>query len=183
MRIRFQERLIAKNAWRDYSSSANTNFAFEAFETEEKKAFHSPPPPVSSLSRPREMMASNGHSVDNHNQHVSQQMQQQPSHQQMHQHNQRNSVSAMVPGPRATYSLPRAPGPRQYSTASPGPGPTQGYYTQDRRNMPRYNSKGSGGQHTNALQPQPDFYFMPSQRKYSGEVVRVYVDYGNQKPK
>lgn len=28
---------------------------------------------------------------------------------------------------------------------------------------------------------QPDFYFMPSQRKYSGEVVRVYVDYNNQK--
>lgn len=27
---------------------------------------------------------------------------------------------------------------------------------------------------------QPDFYFMPSQRKYSGEVVRVYVDYNNQ---
>lgn len=26
---------------------------------------------------------------------------------------------------------------------------------------------------------QPDFYFMPSQRKYSGEVVRVYVDYNN----
>lgn len=29
---------------------------------------------------------------------------------------------------------------------------------------------------------QPDFYFMPSQRKYSGEVVRVYVDY-NKMPK
>lgn len=27
---------------------------------------------------------------------------------------------------------------------------------------------------------QPDFYFMPSQRKYSGEVVRVYVDYNGQ---
>lgn len=26
---------------------------------------------------------------------------------------------------------------------------------------------------------QPDFYFMPSQRRYSGEVVRVYVDYNN----
>lgn len=30
---------------------------------------------------------------------------------------------------------------------------------------------------------QPDFYFMPSQRKYSGEVVRVYVDYGSQATK
>ena len=31
-------------------------------------------------------------------------------------------------------------------------------------------------------QPQPltpDFYFMPHQRRYSGEVVRVFVDYNN----
>ena len=27
----------------------------------------------------------------------------------------------------------------------------------------------------------PDFYFMPSQRKYSGEVVRVYVDHNNKR--
>jgi hypothetical protein len=27
---------------------------------------------------------------------------------------------------------------------------------------------------------QPDFYFMPHQRRYSGEVVRVFVDYDNQ---
>lgn len=25
----------------------------------------------------------------------------------------------------------------------------------------------------------PDFYFMPHQRRYSGEVVRVFVDYNN----
>lgn len=30
-------------------------------------------------------------------------------------------------------------------------------------------------------QPSPDFYFMPHQRKYSGDVVRVHVDY-NKKP-
>ena len=28
-------------------------------------------------------------------------------------------------------------------------------------------------------QLQPDFYFMPHQRRYSGEVVRVFVDYNN----
>ncbi len=32
---------------------------------------------------------------------------------------------------------------------------------------------GAGG----ASAANPDFYFMPSQRKYSGEVVRVYVDH------
>ncbi|KRT85124.1 hypothetical protein AMK59_378 [Oryctes borbonicus] len=34
--------------------------------------------------------------------------------------------------------------------------------------------------HRSPQDMQPDFYFMPSQRKYSGEVVRVYVDYNNQ---
>ena len=29
-------------------------------------------------------------------------------------------------------------------------------------------------------QMQPDFYFMPHQRKYSSDVVRVFVDYENQ---
>ena len=28
-------------------------------------------------------------------------------------------------------------------------------------------------------QLQPDFYFMPHQRRYSGEVVRVFVDHNN----
>lgn len=30
---------------------------------------------------------------------------------------------------------------------------------------------------------QPDFYFMPHQRRYSGEVVRVFVDYNKEQPK
>jgi len=66
-----------------------------------------------------------------------------------------------------------------------------GYYTQDRRNRNSHNP--NGGNYSNYGQRQasadrsngtdtPDFYFMPSQRKYSGEVVRVYVDY-NKDPK
>jgi len=69
-----------------------------------------------------------------------------------------------VPGPieRTTYSLPRT----VHQAGGVGP-PHNGYYTQDRhRGPPRPHSE-----------LQPDFYFMPSQRKYSGEVVRVYVDY------
>lgn len=69
-----------------------------------------------------------------------------------------------VPGPieRTTYSLPRT----VHQAGGAGP-PHNGYYTQDRhRGPPRPHSE-----------LQPDFYFMPSQRKYSGEVVRVYVDY------
>lgn len=81
-----------------------------------------------------------------------------------------------------TYSLPRTVAQSQNHP---------GYYTQDRRqrypqqqrnghkshNSPsdQANGRGSGAD-------TPDFYFMPSQRKYSGEVVRVYVDY-NKDPK
>ncbi|XP_011304323.1 uncharacterized protein [Fopius arisanus] len=154
-----QERLIAHNAWRDYSTGANTNFAFEAFETEEK----APPPPVSSLPRHRDVTdgviprSSNGMStMENHH---------------------RLSSHQQLSAPRATYSLPRAPGPRQ-----PPPPPQPGYYTQDRRNH-RPKSHHGNGISSQQTSQQPDFYFMPSQRKYSGEVVRVYVDYGNQKPK
>lgn len=74
-----------------------------------------------------------------------------------------------------------------------------GYYTQDRRNRSSNNPNGggNGGNYNNYHHRQatmersngngngadtPDFYFMPSQRKYSGEVVRVYVDY-NKDPK
>ncbi|XP_063986455.1 uncharacterized protein LOC135167306 isoform X2 [Diachasmimorpha longicaudata] len=154
-----KERLIAHNAWRDYSTGANTNFAFEAFETEEK----APPPPVSSLPRHRDITdgviprSSNGMTtMENHH---------------------RLSSHQQLSAPRATYSLPRAPGPRQ-----PPPPPQPGYYTQDRRNH-RPKSHHGNGMSSQQTSQQPDFYFMPSQRKYSGEVVRVYVDYGNQKPK
>jgi hypothetical protein len=63
-----------------------------------------------------------------------------------------------------------------------------GYYTQDRRakNSSSQNPNGSHRQtaerSNNGGADTPDFYFMPSQRKYSGEVVRVYVDY-NKDPK
>jgi len=44
-----------------------------------------------------------------------------------------------------------------------------------------HHSAGNGRQRgdNGASNPatNPDFYFMPSQRKYSGEVVRVYVDH------
>lgn len=171
-----QDRLIANNAWRDYSSGANTNFAFEAFETEEK----APPPPVSSLPRSRDTIdngaaprssagavaALAAHPAESHR------LQQHPANGHHQHHHQMTS-------PRATYSLPRAPGSRQQP-----PPPQPSYYTQDRRNN-RFKPPGNGNASNGGQSPsqQPDFYFMPSQRKYSGEVVRVYVDYGNQKQK
>ncbi|KAH1006489.1 hypothetical protein HUJ05_007218 [Dendroctonus ponderosae] len=61
------------------------------------------------------------------------------------------NAAVLPPNDRNTFSLPRT----QYERHTVGP--------------------AKGG-------PMPaDFYFMPSQRKYSGEVVRVYVDYNGQK--
>lgn len=77
-----------------------------------------------------------------------------------------------------TYSLPRtAAGTSSHSQRYSHQPQAEGYYTQDRR---RNNSRSNHHQMEDAVttaMDKPDFYFMPSQRKYSGEVVRVYVDY------
>nr|CAD7442476.1 unnamed protein product [Timema bartmani] len=156
------DHLIPSSAWKDYSA-ANTNYAFEAFESEEKPTG----PAGGSTNNPTSNGASRAQGVNPHKPLAA-----------MAQHNgyqtpggpyqdtrslQRPRGAYQTPGQmeRATYSLPR-------TSAHPGPaGHRNGYYTQDRnRGPPRPHSE-----------LQPDFYFMPSQRKYSGEVVRVYVDY------
>lgn len=97
------------------------------------------------------------------------------------------------------YSLPRQNQHYQQSSTSMQP---SGYYTHDRRaarqERERERERGDERRHRherdtsydrsrddprlNGGADTPDFYFMPSQRKYSGEVVRVYVDY-NKDPK
>lgn len=99
------------------------------------------------------------------------------------------------------YSLPRQNQHYQQSSANMQP---SGYYTHDRRaarqerERERERERGEERRHRherdasydrsrddprlNGGADTPDFYFMPSQRKYSGEVVRVYVDY-NKDPK
>lgn len=80
-----------------------------------------------------------------------------------------------------TYSLPRtaAAGTSAHSQRYSHQPHADGYYTQDRRR--NNNSRSTHHQMEDAAataaMDKPDFYFMPSQRKYSGEVVRVYVDY------
>uniref|UniRef100_A0A182P3L9 DOMON domain-containing protein n=1 Tax=Anopheles epiroticus TaxID=199890 RepID=A0A182P3L9_9DIPT len=77
--------------------------------------------------------------------------------------------------------------------------PNNDYYTQDRRGKSRNNGShyaGNGHQHQSQhhhqqqqqqqqqQRPMPDssdLYFTPTQRKYSGEVVRVFVDYNKDK--
>jgi hypothetical protein len=72
--------------------------------------------------------------------------------------------AAVGPG----YSLPRA------SNGSTGYGSAGSYGSYDRRIG--YGGPPLPGHHPAGLDA-PDHYFMPSQRKYSGEFLRVYVDY------
>lgn len=62
-------------------------------------------------------------------------------------------------------------GPRPYSNHGYG-GSTNGSM--------RFGDSNNGPPAGSMTSLQPDFYFMPHQRRYSGEVVRVFVDYNNQ---
>lgn len=63
------------------------------------------------------------------------------------------------------------------------PRPHHGAGPPNTQSMMRQSAVGNGGGGvvaaggSNGLNHNPDFYFMPSQRKYSGEMVRVYVDH------
>lgn len=151
MAITLQEHMVPSSAWKDYST-ASTNYAFDAFESEEKQPSSLSHTNGSNRStmpiRDKHAMAAyhvngNGHYGDVRS---------------LHRSRDRNGVSHH-PQERSTYSLPRPP-----QQPPPQPPHHNGYYTQ---RPTRHNADSL----------QPDFYFMPSQRKYSGEVVRVYVDY------
>ena len=92
-------------------------------------------------------------------------------HPQMPMH---HNGSLQRPRPSGGYSR----GPQGYSLPRPTngyggpPPPPPGYGSYDRRG---YHSRPPG--HMQPPDYAPDHYFMPSQRKYSGEVVRVFVDY------
>ncbi|CAK1589864.1 unnamed protein product [Parnassius mnemosyne] len=153
-----KEQLIPNNAWKEYRG-ANTNFAFEPFANEDKSAGT-----LSTLSRPRKAAArprspppprpgaaapprapSPPAGAPRRPHHDTRSLQR-PAHYASYGLSERD---------RAAYSLPRGPaGMRGASGARGGRGAREG--------------EGEGG-------AQPDFYFMPSQRKHEGEIVRVYV--------
>lgn len=138
----FQDHLIPNSAWKDYSA-ANTNYAFEAFEAEEKKQQQ-----LNGKSRGDTLPAKPG------TRNVTRPTSRPPSIPPLHSSYMGDTRS--LQRPRGGY----APGNPERNTFSL---PRTAY---DRHRPPQ--------------DMQPDFYFMPSQRKYSGEVVRVYVDYNNQ---
>lgn len=148
---------MAQSAWRDYSAQGHhTNYAYETFDPNEdpkRQARSAMPGPVGPYPT-----ATNGRSRG-------------------------SNGYPRPPGPPngpppqdpRTYSLPRASGNGSngggYSSA-PAPGYNPGYGSYDRRAPNGGYSGRPGGDFI-----PPDHYFMPSQRKYSGENIRVYVDY------
>ena len=169
--------MISQSAWKDYSASngQHTNYAYETFNPHDASddpkraaraqaahaqaattyahAMHGPPP----SSAPRQPPPSS-------------QQQQQHHHQQQQQQRSHPPQSA---DPR-TYSLPRASNGGGGGSSSGYSSAPMGYGSYDRRAP--YGGGGYSSRPGMDYIP-PDHYFMPSQRKYSGENIRVYVDY------
>lgn len=146
----FQDHLISKSTWKEFS--ANTNYAFEAFETKDKQQ------PISDNKKKYNYQDSGDLSHQNTPANINSRIQMPPT--------RPSNFPNVRPGNYAgdTRSLQR---PKDQLAAN-----------NDRTfSLPRapYDRNQSGG----APELQPDFYFMPSQRKYSGEIVRVFVDYNN----
>lgn len=147
-----QDHLIPKPAWKEFS--ANTNYAFEAFETKDKQ-------PVSDNRKKynqQDIRERSNQNTMNSRQNPQKRPQNVPYLQPGYYpgdmrslQRPKDNLNLAVNMERTTFSLPRS----------------------------AYNKNQRGS----APELQPDFYFMPSQRKYSGEVVRVYVDYNNENNK
>ena len=184
--------MLSQSAWKDYSTNGHhTNYAYETFdpsavdaEMKQSKASNG------HGTHPGRYAASNGSSANGRRggggappPPMPQSMQPQ---------------GGPHGGPGSTYSLPRVNGNGAGYTTSPmganggggmmpPPPPGGGYAphpsaygSYDRRlphggygHHPAAAAAGGGGRPDYA----PDHYFMPSQRKYSGENIRVYVDY------
>ena len=180
-----QEKMLSQSAWKDYSTNGHhhTNYAYEHFD-----------PSAVADAEMKQSKASNGHSAHPGRYAAS-------NGSSSANGRSRGGPPPMGPqsmqpghnGPGSTYSLPRVAGngagyttsPMGANGAYPPPPPPGGggggypphpsaYGSYDRR-LPH---GGYGGhQQPRSDYAPPDHYFMPSQRKYSGENIRVYVDY------
>lgn len=148
--------MISNSGWKEYT--ANTNYAFQAFETKDKKHH-----------------VNGGKKNNNHHDHEVNKPEHgtsvHPNHPRVSRHQTRpssviNQQLETYPGDTRSLQKPKVPYP---STSMP----------RTTFSLPRtaYDRNQRSGE---SPELQPDFYFMPSQRKYSGEVVTVYVDYNNQ---
>ncbi|XP_076338554.1 uncharacterized protein LOC143240269 isoform X1 [Tachypleus tridentatus] len=148
-----KEQLI-NSQWKDYATASST-YSYENFAMREEDR-HVSKHPVGSVS--------NGSAVSRKSA---------PSHPSANgKSNGRSRHSRPLPPAGHSHTLERISS-RHSDGFSNMSGYSSAYATHDR-------SLRSASSTLRAQQElQPDFYFMPHQRRYSGEVVRVYVDYNN----
>lgn len=152
--ISFQDMMYPNMAWKDYSGSG-LNYSMDNVDADEKH----PPESMKSMNSPM-YQTNQKMSMPYTLQHVPK-VTKHPNNNIEAKSLQRPKGHMMAPD-RTTQTLPRAPPQGDFENSN--------YYTHRPTKPQKYDKS----------QVQPDFYFMPSQRKYSGEVVRVYVDYDNQ---
>ncbi len=164
----FQEKLLGQSQWKDYSGPMGPplghqhappphhNYGYDAFETEDTK------------------MGGWGHSGGHGAHHNTSSRGREPSYEKYARSGGGGAQEKYSRASSAQHSLQRGSSSQpQASTAYP-----MGYSSFDRRG----GGAGHGGMmasmpSSNPDYPPPDHYFMKSQRKYSGEELRVYVDY------
>ncbi|XP_045454874.1 uncharacterized protein LOC123664374 [Melitaea cinxia] len=217
-RAKREDPLIPNAAWKDYAT-ANTNYAFEPFENDNKynststrspSRPTSPPPPrpgnAHKMTPKAQKMATNGHGNNRHDMPTNRHDMSNSRHDlssSRHdisngrydlgngRHDMANSRHDMVGNghkmPTNGHHIP----PNGYSTGGRSRTPngskkfpnSAAQFYHDTRSLQRprsqYSPPGPPGGPPGALSlprgAQPDFYFMPSQRKHEGERVSVYV--------
>ncbi|KAL0811066.1 hypothetical protein ABMA28_010340 [Loxostege sticticalis] len=169
-----KDQLIPTSAWKDYSPS-NTNYAFEPFENDDKynsttsTAHRSSRPPSTPLrpTGPPPPRPSSAHRMT-------------PNKTPTNGHKMAANGNGTGPKMNGGHRPPHNSAAQYYHDTRSLQRP-RGHYGYIGRG-----AHGGGDRATYSLprgradQAQPDFYFMPSQRKHEGEVVRVYVDYRGQ---
>lgn len=188
---RFQDKLIPNPAWKDYS--ANTNYAFDTTDAtvDDKQKRGTSRSSQQTLPLAHVPLKSQYYESSRHHAAAAPAPQYDVGHSNGNRYangNGNDYYQSREPMARSTYaertySLPRQ-APQQQHQRQSQPAYSDAYYTQDRRNRTGRSGHNSSNSHhyddagvAQANFDKPDFYFMPSQRKYSGEVVRVYVDY------
>lgn len=167
--------MVANGNWKDSSTTASSAYSYENFAvTDDPDGGHY------SFNK----TAANGHNntngktrhshSNNHSKHSKHKDSGNNHHHHYNHHSDYNSATL-----ERTNSSSHAHR-NGYSNSSHNP-----YATQDRR----YGAEPSHHSSRHYLHPsfsqplpsqlQPDFYFMPHQRRYSGEIVKVFVDYNN----
>ncbi|OWR54530.1 hypothetical protein KGM_206516 [Danaus plexippus plexippus] len=160
---RRKDRLMPTQAWKEYAS-ANTNYAFEPFENDDKYNTSSRPPPDPPRPLPHDPQRPPNH-TSNHNG--------QNGHNGHNVHNGHNGNNHSGHDVIDGYN-------RSGRKYSPGRRTPSQYYPETRslqrpRNQYGRTSAGSTLSLPRGSEGPSDFYFMPSQRKHEGELVSVYV--------